>query len=176
MIICTGRDTKRIDEFRDLDKEYVATITLGATTPSYDLETETDGQYPTGHITEELINSVLQGFLGTQMQMPPIYSAKMVEGRRAYEYARKGVEKNLTPVPVTFREIELQSCNLPEIKVRILCSKGTYIRSFAHDLGKALHSGGYLSALERTAIGSFRVSQAWEIEKFQEYAGGLGQL
>ncbi len=175
MIICTGRDTKRIDEFRDLDKEYVATIHLGATTPSYDLETETDNRYAFGHITKELINEVLNGFLGEQMQMPPIYSAKMIEGKRAYEYARKGIEKTLQPVAIFFREIELLAFNPPEVKIRVVCSKGTYIRSFAHDLGKALRSGAYLSALERTAIGPFHVSKAYEIEKFQEYVTGLMQ-
>ena len=131
MIICTGRETKKIDEFRDLDKEYVATIHLGATTPSFDLETETDKQYPTEHITEDLVRKALNGFLGEQMQVPPIFSAKLIAGKRAYEYARKGIEKTLEPVAIYFREIELLSFNLPEIKVRLVCSKGTYIRSFA---------------------------------------------
>ena len=175
MIICTGRNTKRIDEFRDLDKEYVATVHLGATTPSFDLETEADEQYSTDHVTEELVNETLNGFLGDQMQMPPIYSAKMIEGKRAYEYARKGIEKKLEPVKISFREIELLSYNLPEIKIRVLCSKGTYIRSFANDIGKALKCGGYLSALERTAIGHYHVNQAYEIEKFQEYVAQLSQ-
>jgi tRNA pseudouridine55 synthase len=169
MIICTGRDTKKIDKFRDLDKEYVATIHLGATTPSFDLETETDKHYPTEHITEDLVRKVLNGFLGEQMQVPPIFSAKLIAGKRAYEYARKGIEKTLAPVAIYFREIELISFNLPEIKIRLICSKGTYIRSFARDVGMALSSGGYLSALERTAIGSFHVSKAYEIEKFQEF-------
>jgi tRNA pseudouridine55 synthase len=169
MIICTGRDTKKIDKFRDMDKEYVATIHLGATTTSFDLETETDNHYPTDHITEDLVKKVLNGFTGEQMQMPPIFSAKLIAGKRAYEYARKGVEKKLEPVSVHFREIELLSFNLPDIKLRIVCSKGTYIRSFARDIGIALNTGGYLSALERTAIGPFTVSQAYEIEKFQEY-------
>ena len=169
MIICTGRDTKKIDEFRDLDKEYVATIHLGATTPSCDLETETDYKYPTDHITEELVREVLNEFIGEQMQVPPIFSAKLIEGKRAYEYARKGIEKTLKPVAIYFREIELLSYDLPEIKIRVVCSKGTYIRSFARDAGLALGSGGYLSALERTAIGSFHVSGAYDIEKFQEY-------
>ena len=135
MIICTGRETKKIDEFRDLDKEYVATIHLGATTPSFDLETETDEQYPTDHITEDLVREVLNGFLGEQMQVPPIFSAKLIAGKRAYEYARKGIEKTLKPVAIYFREIEmLLFYDLPEIKVRLVCSKGTYIRSFARDL------------------------------------------
>jgi tRNA pseudouridine55 synthase len=175
MIICTGRDTKKIDQFRDLDKEYVATIYLGATTPSFDLETETDEKYPVGHITEDMVNRALNGFLGDQMQAPPIYSAKLIAGKRAYEFARKGVEKTLEPVVVSFREIELLSFSLPEIKIRIVCSKGTYIRSFARDVGIALKSGGYLSALERTAIGSFVVRNAYEIEKFQEFVVQMKQ-
>ena len=176
MIICTGRDTKKIDEFRDLDKEYVATIHLGATTPSFDLETETDKQYPTEHITEDLVRSVLKGFLGEQMQVPPIFSAKLIAGKRAYEYARKGIKKTLEPVSIYFKEIELLSFDLPEIKIRLVCSKGTYIRAFARDIGMALESGGYLSALERTAIGSFHVSKAHEIEKFQEFVIQMKQL
>ncbi len=169
MIICTGRATKKIDEFRDLDKEYIATFHLGETTPSFDLETETDYQYPTGHITEEVLRTVLDGFLGDQMQLPPMYSAKLIAGKRAYEFARKGIHKELEPVPVIFREIELLSYDLPEIKIRLVCSKGTYIRSFARDLGNALNSGSYLSVLKRTAIGSYHVRDAYEIEKFQEY-------
>jgi tRNA pseudouridine55 synthase len=176
MIICTGRDTKKIDEFRDMDKEYVATIHLGATTPSFDLETETDCHYPTEHITEDLVRKVLNGFAGEQMQMPPIYSAKLIAGKRAYEYARKGIEKSLEPVSVDFRELELLSFKLPDIKLRVVCSKGTYIRSFARDIGIALNSGGYLSALERTAIGPFKVYNAYEIEKFQEYVISMKQL
>jgi tRNA pseudouridine55 synthase len=169
MIICTGKETKKIDELRDLDKEYVAVIHLGETTPSFDLETETDKQYPTNHITEQMVNNAIDSFLGEQMQLPPMYSAKMIAGKRAYEYARKGIEKKLEPVSVVFREIELLSCCFPEIKIRLVCSKGTYIRSFARDIGLALKSGGYLSSLERTAIGNFHVNRAYDIEKFQEY-------
>jgi tRNA pseudouridine55 synthase len=166
MIICTGKATKKIDQFRDLDKEYMATFYAGATTPSYDLETETDKQYPIDHITEELVREKLAGFLGEQKQVPPIYSAKLISGKRAYEFARKGIHKELEPVTVFFREAELISCNLPEIKVRIVCSKGTYIRSFARDLGVALNSGCYLSALERTSIGDLKLEKAYDIEKF----------
>jgi tRNA pseudouridine55 synthase len=173
MIICTGRDTKKIDSFRDLDKEYVAAIHLGATTPSFDLETETDNVYPTDHITEDAVRSELIGFLGEQMQMPPIYSAKLIEGKRAYEYARKGVDKKLDPVSICFREIELLSFCPPEIRVRLVCSKGTYIRSFARDIGTALGSGGYLSSLERIAIGSYLLKDALDIENFQEYVGRM---
>jgi tRNA pseudouridine55 synthase len=175
MIICTGRFTKKIDEFRDLDKEYVATIHIGATTPSFDLETETDGNYPTDHVTEEEVRLVLHSFLGEQKQMPPLYSAKQIDGKRAYEFARKGIQKELEPVTVYFREIELLSFGLPEIKVRLVCSKGTYIRSFARDFGFALKSGSYLSALERTAIGTFTVDKAYNLEKFGEFIEQMKQ-
>jgi tRNA pseudouridine55 synthase len=175
MIICTGRATKKIDEFRDLDKEYVATIHLGETTPSFDLETATDKQYPTNHITEELVKEVLNGFIGEQKQLPPMYSAKQIEGKRAYEFARKGIEKELTPVTVFFREIELLSFGMPETRIRMVCSKGTYIRSFARDFGEALKSGAYLSALERTAIGSFKVGNAFDLEKFRIFVEQMQQ-
>jgi tRNA pseudouridine55 synthase len=173
MIICTGRDTKKIDNFRDLDKEYVAAIHLGATTPSFDLETETDNEYPADHITEDSVRSALIGFLGEQMQMPPIYSAKLIGGKRAYEFARQGVDKKLDPVSIFFREIELLSFCLPELKVRLVCSKGTYVRSFARDIGAALGSGGYLSSLERTAIGAYHVKDAFNIEQFQEHVNRI---
>jgi tRNA pseudouridine55 synthase len=175
MIICTGRATKKIDEFRDLDKEYVATIHIGATTPSFDLETETDEHYPSDHVTEEEVRSVLQGFLGEQKQMPPLYSAKQIDGKRAYEFARKGIRKELEAVTVYFRELELLSFGIPEIRIRIVCSKGTYIRSFARDLGFALKSGGYLSALERTAIGPYTVGKAYDLEKFGELVEQMKQ-
>lgn len=168
MIICTGRATKKIEEFRDLDKEYVATFHLGATTPSFDLETETDGDYPTEHITEDLVRKVLSTFSGEQKQIPPLHSAKFIEGKRAYEYARKGIIKELEPVTVFFREIELLSFGIPEVKIRLRCSKGTYIRSFARDFGQALKSGAYMSSLERTSIGLFNIKDAYSIEKFQE--------
>ena len=176
MIICTGRSTKQIDEFRDLDKEYVATLHLGHTTPSFDLETETDIQYPIDHITEDLVKSTLEIFMGEQKQIPPIYSAKLITGKRAYEFARKGIIKEMEPVTVYFREIELLSFNLPEIKIRLICSKGTYIRSFARDLGHALNSGAYLSSLERTAIGQYNLKKAYNIEEFQKYIEQLQQI
>jgi tRNA pseudouridine55 synthase len=169
MIICTGRATKQIDEFRDLDKEYLATFQIGKTTPSYDLETEVNGEYPISHINEDMIEKVLGTFLGEQDQLPPIYSAKMIDGKRAYEFARAGVQKEIKPVKIIFHKLELISCNLPEVTVRILCSKGTYIRSFARDLGLALRSGAYLSALERTAIGHFNVNEAYTLERFTEF-------
>lgn len=169
VIICTGKATKRIDEFRDLDKEYVGEFHLGKTTPSFDLETETDGDYPVEHITKELVLDALETFKGRQMQVPPLYSAKLIDGKRSYEYARKGIDKELTPSEVYFRAIELLSYDLPGLKIRLLCSKGTYIRSFARDLGLALGSGAYLASLERTAIGQFNVKDAFTIESFAEY-------
>ncbi len=176
MIICTGKATKKIDEFRDLDKEYLATVTIGKSTPSYDLETEIDAEYPTHHVTEELLKQVIDGFKGEQMQMPPLHSAKFIDGKRAYEFARKGIDKELTPVKVVFREISLISFDMPEIRVKIVCSKGTYIRSFARDLGKALGSGAYLSALERTAIGTYSVGDAFTLEKFENFIDEMKQI
>jgi tRNA pseudouridine55 synthase len=175
MIICTGRATKKIDEFRDMDKEYIATIHLGETTPSFDLETQIDNQYPTGHITEKMVKEVLNSFTGEQKQLPPMYSAKLIAGKRAYEFARKGITKEMEYVTVFFREIELLSFGIPETKIRLVCSKGTYIRSFARDFGLALKSGGYLSALERTVIGSYHISNAWDLEKFQQYIEQMQQ-
>jgi tRNA pseudouridine55 synthase len=175
MIICTGKFTKTIDEFSNLDKEYIATIHLGESTPSFDLETEPDEKYPTDHITLEMVQKVLNGFLGEQAQIPPLYSAKFVDGKRAYEYARKGVDMKLDPVKIFFREIELLKFDLPDIKVRMKCSKGTYIRSFARDLGETLGSGAYLSALQRSAIGSFELKDPWTVEKFQIFLEQMQQ-
>lgn len=167
MIICTGRSTKKIDEFRDLDKEYVATIHLGETTPSFDLETAVDHVFKTDHITEESVIEALDKFPGEYLQEPPLYSAKFVNGQRAYELARQGIEKKLDSVKVFFREVELLEYDLPKVKVRVVCSKGTYLRSFARDLGSHLGSGGYLSDLKRTAIGPHRVDEAYDLEKFK---------
>ncbi|MDR2887960.1 MAG: tRNA pseudouridine(55) synthase TruB [Bacteroidales bacterium] len=169
MIICTGKATRTIENYRNLDKEYTATLTTGATTPSFDLETEVDAHFSAGHITEELIREKLQSFLGEQKQLPPLYSAKLVAGKRAYEYARKGINVELQPATIYFRELELLSFRPPEITVRIVCSKGAYIRSFARDLGKALGSGCYLSALERNSIGTLRLGNAYSIGSFAEY-------
>lgn len=176
LIICTGRATKRIEEFRDLDKEYVATIRLGETTPSHDRETEVDCRFPVEHITEGLVIKVLNGFLGEQRQVPPVHSAKLLEGKRAYEYARKGIEKEMTPVTVHFSELELVSASLPDITVRIVCSKGTYVRSFARDLGKALGSGACLTGLVRTSIGSYSLKDAFSLEKFENFITGMKHI
>jgi len=176
MIICTGKATKRIEEFRDLDKEYIATIHFGETTQSYDLETEINGRYPVEQISEDLVISSLRGFLGEQKQIPPVHSAKMIDGKRAYEFARKGIQKEMNPVTVFFRELELLSYGIPETRIRILCSKGTYIRSFAMDLGKALGSGAYLSSLERTSIGPNLLKNAFSLKYFENFVKEMKQI
>lgn len=153
MIICTGRATKRIDEFQYQTKEYVATLKLGETTPSFDLEKEVDGVYPTEHITREEVERVLQSFVGTIQQIPPVFSACKVDGKRAYELARKGEEVELKSKTLVIDEMELLECDLPAIKIRVVCSKGTYIRALARDIGVALQSGAHLTGLERTRIG-----------------------
>ena len=140
MILCTGKATKRIEELQYQTKEYIATIMLGATTPSYDLEKEIDATYPVEHITREMVEEALTKFLGTIEQVPPVFSACKVEGARAYELARKGKEVNLKSRTLVIDEIELLECNLPEIKIRVVCSKGTYIRALARDIGEALDS------------------------------------
>jgi tRNA pseudouridine55 synthase len=175
MIICTGKATKKVDEFRDLDKEYIATLHFGETTPSFDLETETNGKYPADHINAELVKKTLKSFLGEQKQKPPLYSAKFVDGKRAYELARKGVKRELEPVTIFIRELELLSLGIPEMSIRLLCSKGTYIRSFARDFGSALKSGCYLSSLERTSIGSYKIKDAFTLEKFSKYLEEMKQ-
>lgn len=157
MIVCTGKATKRIEEFQYATKEYVADIRLGATTPSFDLEKEIDAYYPVEHITEDLVRETLATFVGTIEQVPPAFSACMVDGVRAYELARKGREVELKPKTLVIDEIELLSCNLPDITIRVVCSKGTYIRALARDIGVALHSGAHLTALRRTRVGNVRV-------------------
>ncbi len=167
MILCTGKATKKIDEFKDLTKEYVAEIRLGQTTPSFDMETSVDMEYPFEHVTSEMISETLKKFKGDQMQEPPLFSAKFVDGKRAYELARKKVEKTLEKVKVVFHDLELLEFDGKTIKIRILCSKGTYIRAFARDLGIALGSGAHLTGLIRTAIGDKRVEHALTLEGFR---------
>lgn len=155
LIVCTGRATKQIDTIQASTKEYVATIKLGATTPSFDLETEIDATYPTDHITEEAVREVLTRFTGDVMQVPPVFSAVKIDGKRAYKYARRGDDVELKAKPLKIEILELLDCSLPEIKVRIVCSKGTYIRALARDIGQALGSGAHLTALRRTRVGRF---------------------
>ena len=166
LIICTGKQTKEIHVYQGQEKEYTGTITIGATTPSYDLETEIDNTFPTAHITKELIHDTTKQFLGEIDQKPPIFSAIKKEGKRLYELARKGEATEIKSRKVTIDEFEITNINLPNIDFRVVCSKGTYIRSLAYDFGKALHSGGHLSALRRTKIGAFSVEKAKSIEDF----------
>lgn len=165
LIICTGKFTKRIPEFMGLDKEYTGTIRLGRTTPSYDLESEPDAIFPTDHISDELIEKVRKEFTGDIMQKPPAFSAIMKDGKRAYQLARKGQEVEMEARPVRINELILTRQG-DDLRFRVSCSKGTYIRSLAHDLGKALESGAHLSELRRTAIGEFHVDQALSVEAF----------
>ena len=169
MIICTGKATKRIEEFQYHTKEYIATLQLGATTPSYDLEKEIDATYPTEHITREMVEGVLQQFKGTIEQIPPAFSACKVDGKRAYDLARKGDEVELKPKTLVIDEIELLECNLPEIKIRVVCSKGTYIRALARDIGEALQSGAHLTGLIRTRVGEVRLEDCMQVEDFPEW-------
>jgi tRNA pseudouridine55 synthase len=175
MIICTGKATKKINEYMDLEKEYVATLHLGETTPSSDLETEVDGHFPTSHITAKYAEEILKTFIGEQDQMPPIYSAKFIDGKRAYEYARKGVQMELKPVRIIIREAEMTGFNMPDVIIRLLCSKGTYVRSFARDYGAAVKSGAYLSSLRRTAIGSYNVKDAYNLDKLNYFLQQMKQ-
>lgn len=169
MIICTGRATKRIEEFQYQTKEYIASIQLGATTPSYDLEKEIDATYPTEHITREMVEEALKTFVGRIEQIPPAFSACRVDGARAYDLARKGQEVELKPKVLVIDEIELLECNLPDIVIRVVCSKGTYIRALARDIGQALNSGGHLTGLIRTRVGEVTLDKCLEIEKFAEW-------
>lgn len=167
MIICTGRYTKKITAIQQSAKEYVADFYLGKTTPSFDLETELDGSYETKHINRDMIVDALKSFEGEYDQVPPQFSAKSVKGKRAYDYARKGEKVELKSQRVTFYELELLDFDSPMVQIRILCSKGTYIRSFARDLGEQLDSGAYLSSLKRTAIGDYKLEDAFEIGDFE---------
>ena len=171
MIVCTGKATKRIEEFQYHTKEYIATLQLGATTPSYDLEKEIDATFPTGHITRELVEETLQRFVGTIEQVPPVFSACKVDGKRAYELARKGDEVQLRPKMLVIDEIELLAYNLPEIKIRVVCSKGTYIRALARDIGEALHSGAHLTGLIRTRVGEVTLDRCMKVEDFEDWLG-----
>lgn len=168
LLICVGKFTKRIHEFQEMSKVYEGTITLGSSTPSYDLETEIDNIYPTDHITHELIYKAKASFIGKIAQKPPVFSALKKDGRRLYEYAREGKELELKARFVEILQFEILEIDMPEIHFRIQCSKGTYIRSIAHDFGKALNSGGYLSSLRRTKIGEYNVDNAVTPVNFKE--------
>ncbi len=168
VIVCTGRATKQMTQYQDMEKAYDAQIRLGATTPSFDLETDVDYTFPWEHITGEMVKQALIKLTGPQDQLPPIYSAKSVDGKRAYVMARKGIEVELKKHPVTIHNMELQSIDLPRLSVHVECSKGTYIRSLARDLGEELNSGGHLTGLRRTRIGPYKVEDALSLDNFLE--------
>jgi len=163
LIICTGKMTKQIDTFQAEEKEYTGTMILGATTPSYDMETEPDTQFDISHITEEQIRANCRQFTGDIQQYPPAHSAIKIDGERLYEKARRGEDVELRLRSVTITEFEITRIELPEIDFRVVCSKGTYIRSLVHDFGKALNNGAYLSKLRRTRSGNYKVADAWEV-------------
>jgi tRNA pseudouridine55 synthase len=168
MIVCTGKGTKNIDQIQAKEKEYLATLKLGATTPSYDLETKENEVFPTSHLTYEVVEETLKKFLGETEQIPPLFSAVKIEGKRAYEHARKGNNIELPPKKITINEVELLCFSNSEIKLRIVCSKGTYIRALARDLGNELQCGAYLTALQRTRIGNYSLGCAWNVKEFIE--------
>jgi len=168
MIVCTGKETRNIDLIQAKEKEYIATIKLGATTPSYDLETEENQTFPTDHITPGFLREALDKFMGETDQIPPLFSAVKIDGKRAYEHARKGSDIVLQPKKITISELEVLTFSPAELVLRIVCSKGTYIRALARDLGSELNSGAYLVGLRRTRIGDFNVDDAWIVQNFIE--------
>ncbi len=176
MVICTGKSTKLIESFQYQTKEYIATLQLGATTPSFDLELPVDGTFPFEHITKEMIEEVIPTFLGEIWQTPPVYSAVKVDGKRAYDYARQGQEVELKPKLLVIDEIEVLEFSLPVLKIRVVCSKGTYIRALARDIGLALQSGAHLIGLERTRIGEIRLEDCWEIDDLMVHLDGINTV
>jgi tRNA pseudouridine55 synthase len=168
LIICTGKLTKQIDSFRDLEKEYTGTFFLGTTTPSFDLETKVDFTYPVEHISEEAIRIAAESLSGTYEQLPPVFSAVKIAGKRAYKYARNDQEVKINPRLVSIQMFEITAIRLPEVDFRIVCSKGTYIRAMARDFGRALNSGAHLIALCRTRIGQHHLRDAYEVEDLKK--------
>ena len=166
LLVCIGRATKMVDALQSEEKEYTADVMLGATTPSFDLEHEIDRTYPWEHITREAVEEALKRLTGERLQTPPVYSAKKIEGTRAYELARAGEEVAVRQALINIYEMELLACELPKIRIRVRCSRGTYIRSLAREIGEALGSGGHLTALRRTRSGGFTVENAWNLEEF----------
>ncbi len=168
LLVCIGRATKMVDALQAEEKEYVADIMLGATTPSYDLEHEIDRTYPWEHITREAVEKALRELTGERLQTPPVYSAKKIEGTRAYELARAGEEVAVRQALINIYEMEILACELPRLRIRVRCSKGTYIRSLAHEIGQALQSGAHLTALRRTRSGGFTLENAHSLDDFLE--------
>lgn len=173
VILCTGKATKQINDIQSLEKEYIANIKLGETTPSFDLETSVDHQFPVQHITKDIVINVLNEYEGELEQIPPVFSAKKYDGKRAYEYARRGEYIELKPKTIEIKEIHLTKFELPLITLRVVCSKGTYIRALARDLGMSLGSGAHLIGLKRNAIGSYKLENAIKISEFENYINGL---
>lgn len=165
LVVCTGRATRRIAELQEGLKEYMADLTLGATTPSFDLETEIDATYPFEHVTRESVERILPDFTGIVMQVPPVFSAVKVDGKRAYNFARKGKDVELKAKPLEIKELEILEFDPPLLRLRVLCSKGTYIRALARDIGNALGSGAHLSALRRTRVGDFTAANCWSLDE-----------
>lgn len=168
LIVCTGKATKTIDSYQAEEKEYITTLQLGSTTPSFDLETEIDATYPTDHINRELIDETLKDFIGELNQIPPAFSAVKVKGKRAYELAREGKDPGLKPKKLIIKEIEVISFKETELELRIVCSKGTYIRGLARDIGVALKSGAHLTTLKRTRIGKYYNEKSMNIDTFEK--------
>lgn len=166
LIVCYGKETKSISRFMEFDKEYIATLQLGATTPCFDLEKPIDQTYPFDHISEEMVKEILVKYTGEQNQVPPIFSAKWIDGKRAYKFAREGEAVEIKPVQINIYQLELLNFKLPEIIIRIKCSRGTYIRAIARDIGLDLQSGAHLTALRRTRIGEYNVEQAMVPDEF----------
>ena len=169
LLLCTGKATKKIEELQKETKEYEAEIMLGATTPSHDMEHPVNETFPYEHITKEMVEEVLKQFVGDIAQRPPLFSACKVDGKRAYDLARKGSDMQLEPKQIRIDNIELLECDLPKIKIRVTCGKGTYIRSLARDIGEALQSGAYLTGLARTRVGDYRIEDCITVEAFPEW-------
>ena len=168
LLVCIGRATKQVEALQAEEKEYVAKLMLGATTPSGDMEHEVDQTYPTEHITRDMVEAALKSLTGEREQLPPLYSAKKVQGVRAYEFARAGEEIELKKALINIYEMELLEWDMPRIKIRVRCSKGTYIRSLAFEIGEALESGAYLSSLRRTRSGGYTVEKSHTLDNFME--------
>ena len=169
LVICTGKSTKKLNKYQGLSKEYIGLMRLGASTPSYDAETDVELVFPTDHITLDKIEAARRLFLGDIEQIPPMFSAIKVDGQPLYKKARKGEKIKIDPRPVHISSFKLTRIDLPEIEFKVSCSKGTYIRSLAHDFGRALDSGAYLTALQRTKVGKFSIKDAWDLEELIDF-------
>lgn len=171
LIICTGRATKEIEQYQGMDKTYTGSFCLGQTTPSYDLETKPENRQPIGHLTHDDLHRAADSFIGVQDQVPPLFSAKKIGGERAYTHARRGMQTSMEPGRVEIKSFEITRIHFPEVGFRVVCSKGTYIRALARDFGEKTGVGAYLSALRRTHIGHFSVSDAWQTDQLEEMLG-----